>query len=72
MSRLPAITSKKLIKKLKKIGFIEDHITGSHVIMYEPKSGKRVVVPYHIRDISKGTLNSLLKEAGIDRSEILR
>ena len=72
MPRLPSLTPKKVIKKLKKLGFIKDHTTGSHLIFYHSKSERRAVVPYHLKDIPKGTLHSLLKEAGIDREEFLK
>lgn len=71
MPKLPSFTPKQLIKRLKNLGFIEDHITGSHIIFYHPKTGKRAVVPYHLKDIPKGTLLSPLREAGISRDEIL-
>lgn len=72
MPRLPSLTPKKVIKKLKNLGFIKDHATGSHIIFYHPKSKKRAVVPFHLKDLPKGTLSSLLKEAGIDRDEFLK
>jgi predicted RNA binding protein YcfA (HicA-like mRNA interferase family) len=40
MSKLPAITPKKLIKILEKLGFKLDHSTGSHFIFYNPKTKK--------------------------------
>jgi len=70
MPKLPAIKPKDLIKKLHKLGFIDDHQTGSHIIMMHPKTNRRATIPYHQHDIPKGTLNSLLKEAGISREEI--
>lgn len=39
--------------------------------MYHAETKRRAVVP-HLKDIPKGTLNSLLKEARIAREEILR
>ena len=72
MPKLPSLTPKKVIKKLKKLGYIKDHATGSHLIFYHPKSKRRAVVPLHLKDIPKGTLHSLLKEAGIDREEFLK
>ena len=72
MPKLPAIKSKELIKRLKKLGFLKDHQTGSHFIMWQPKTKRRAIIPIHLKDIPKGTLNSLLKEAGITREEISR
>ncbi|MBI2010283.1 MAG: type II toxin-antitoxin system HicA family toxin [Candidatus Chisholmbacteria bacterium] len=72
MPKLPALTPKQLLKKLTKLGFVKDHTTGSHIVMYHPRTKRRAVVPFHLKDIKKGTLNSLLKEAGISRAEILK
>lgn len=71
MPKLPAFTSKKLIKRLKALGFVEDHTTGSHIIFFQAVSGRRAVVPFHLKDIPKGTLSSLLREAGISRDELV-
>ena len=66
---MPVVTPKKLIKVLKEFGFQLDHSTGSHFIFYNPKTKKRAVVPYHLKDLPKGTLFSILKEAGISKKE---
>lgn len=70
MPKLPSITSQKLVKILKKFGFELDHSTGSHFIFYNPKTRKRAVVPFRTKDLPKGTLMSILKEAGIGRKEL--
>ena len=72
MPKLPNLTSKKLLGKLKQLGFIEDHQTGSHIVMFNSKTGKRAVIAIHLNDIPKGTLISLLREAGISREEITK
>ena len=72
MPKLPSITPRRLIKKLGKLGFIEDHPSGSHIIMYHPQTGKRAVIPYHLSDIPKGTLHSILKESGIGVNEFAK
>ena len=70
MPKLSNITSKKLIKILKSLGFQLDHSTGSHFIFYNSKTRKRAVVPYHTQDLPKGTIMSILREAGITRKEL--
>ena len=70
MSKLPSISSKKLIKILKSLGFTLDHSTGSHFIFYNSKNKKRAVVPYHVKDLPKGTIINILKEAGITKKEL--
>lgn len=72
MPKLPSLKPKKIIRKLKKLGFIEDHTTGSHIIFYHPKTKKRAVVPYHLKDLPLGTLLSLLREAGVDKEDFLK
>jgi predicted RNA binding protein YcfA (HicA-like mRNA interferase family) len=70
MSKLPVISSKKLAKFLEKLGFRQDHVTGSHFIFYNSKTNKRAVVPRHTKDLPKGTLLSILREAGVVKEEI--
>ncbi len=70
MPKLPSITPKKVIKILEKNGFLLDHSTGSHLVYYHPEKRRRVTVPFHRKDIPKGTLMSILKQAGIDREDL--
>lgn len=70
MPKLPTIKPRDLVKKLSKLGFVKDHQTGSHIIMFHPKTQRRAVIAYHQKNIKRGTLNSLLKEAGVTREEI--
>lgn len=60
---------KEIIAKLKKLGFEEDRQSGSHKIFYHPKTGNRSVVPYHLKEIPKGTFTSMLKESKISKEE---
>lgn len=70
MPKLPALNSKKMLRILKKEGFEIDHASGSHYILYQAASGKRVTIPYHARDLPKGTLCSILKMAGISKKDL--
>jgi predicted RNA binding protein YcfA (HicA-like mRNA interferase family) len=71
MSKLPALTPRKVIRVLERKGFILDRTKGSHQIYYHPETKRRVVLPVHKRDLPKGTLLEILKQAGIDRKEFL-
>ena len=66
MPKPPALTPEKLIKILIQHGFILDHQTGSHRVYFNKATKKRVVVPYHRKDLPKGTLLSIIKAAGIE------
>jgi predicted RNA binding protein YcfA (HicA-like mRNA interferase family) len=67
MPKIGSLTSKKIINLLKKNGFQLDHTTGSHFIFYHPQKKLRVTVPYHSKDLPKGTLIAILKQAGISK-----
>ena len=71
MPKLPAVKPRRVIQFLEKNGFVLDHTSGSHFIYYNPVSRRRAVVPSHNRDLPKGTLMSLLREAGFTREELI-
>jgi predicted RNA binding protein YcfA (HicA-like mRNA interferase family) len=70
MGKLPSFTSKEIVRLLKGKGFELDRSKGSHQIFFHSKSGKRVVVPMHNKDLPKGTFFSILKQAGIGKEEL--
>lgn len=70
MPKPPRLTPKKLIAILKRNGFQLDHTTGSHFVFYRPETKRRVVVAYHTKELPKGTLHSILKQAGLDVSQL--
>jgi len=71
MPKLPAIKPRQIIRFLEENGFVLDHTSGSHFIYYQPVSRRRAVVPLHNRELPKGTLMSLLREAGFTREELV-
>jgi predicted RNA binding protein YcfA (HicA-like mRNA interferase family) len=70
MPKVPALTPQKIAKVLEKKGFVLDRIRGSHRIYYNPDAKCRVVVPFHKKDLPKGTALPILKQAGICREEL--
>jgi len=71
MPKLPAIKPRQITRFLEQNGFVLDHTSGSHYVYYHPASRRRAVVPQHNRDLPKGTLMSLLREAGFTREELI-
>ncbi|MCX6718932.1 MAG: type II toxin-antitoxin system HicA family toxin [Candidatus Taylorbacteria bacterium] len=69
MPKLPVLTSKKVLTILQKNGFESDHMTGSHYSLYNQKTKRRVTVPFHTKDLPKGTLLSIMRMAGISRED---
>jgi len=55
---------------LKRKDFYLKRSKGSHQIFYNPETKRLVVVPFHKKELLKGTLLEILKQAGISREEI--
>ena len=73
MSKLPAVTSSDLIRVVKKFGFVEHSQKGSHLHLKREADKRRITVPVHKgRDIPKGTLTGILRDAGVSNEEFLK
>ena len=57
------MTSKELIKKLKKDGWRVIRIKGSHYIL--KKEDRIEVVPFHSKDLPKGLVDAISKRTGL-------
>jgi predicted RNA binding protein YcfA (HicA-like mRNA interferase family) len=68
--KLPSLTSQKVVKILERKGFVLDRSKGSHRIYYDSENKIRVAILYYKRDLSKGTLMEILKQAGISKEEL--
>jgi len=59
------MNSKKLIKQLEADGWYLVHAVGSHHQFKHPTKAGKVTVPHPKSDIAIGTVNSVLKQAGL-------
>ncbi len=59
------MTAKEMIKLLKANGFEEVRQNGSHKVFESKETGKITIVPYHSKDLAKGTEQNILKQAGL-------
>jgi predicted RNA binding protein YcfA (HicA-like mRNA interferase family) len=69
MSRLPVCSGQDAIRAFQKLGYQVDHQTGSHIILRHPQM-RRLTVPNH-RELAKGTLRALIREAGLTKEEFI-
>lgn len=69
MSKLPAIKPKKIVSILERFGFVYCRQKGSHKIF--KKDDLLVVVPYHNKDLKKGTLRKIIEDAGLTEEEFM-
>lgn len=70
MPKLPVLSADDVLKILQKFGFQIHRQTGSHIHLWNPERRLLVTVPNH-RELAKGTLISILKQAKIERGVFL-
>lgn len=60
---LPSLKSQQVVRALKRCGFLELRQKGSHLLLYNPTTKQRVVIPVHKgKDIKKPLLRKIIKE----------
>ncbi|HTQ65757.1 MAG TPA: type II toxin-antitoxin system HicA family toxin [Puia sp.] len=59
------MTAKEAIRLLKRNGWYEKEQKGSHKQFIHPTKKGKITVPIHSGDLPPGTLNSILKQAGL-------
>ncbi len=62
-------SGKRVVRALRRIGYIIDHQRGDHVFMHNLEKNISVIIPLH-KEIKKGTLNNIIKKAGITIDEL--
>jgi len=73
MSSLPILKPREVIKALLRAGFYIHHQTGSHArLLHRSNPELRVTVPIHSKDIPKGTLRRIIRQAGLTVEDFLR
>jgi predicted RNA binding protein YcfA (HicA-like mRNA interferase family) len=73
MPKLPVVSGERVVRALKRAGFVELRQRGSHVSLEKRVAEKtvRTVVPLH-DTLAKGTLSDILKQAGLTIDEFLK
>ena len=69
MGDLPSASGREIVRALERAGFVEKGQRGSHVKVRHA-DGRTAIVPMH-REIAKGTLRSILRQAGLTRDELV-
>ena len=70
MPRLPVISGDRFVNAICKVGYVWDHTEGSHMILLHT-SGRRLSVPRH-KELGRGLLRALIKDAGLSQQEFTR
>ncbi|HIJ64710.1 MAG TPA: type II toxin-antitoxin system HicA family toxin [Candidatus Hydrogenedentes bacterium] len=69
MSRLPSLAPRVVVAALKRPGFEERRQRGSHLFLWHPERESLVTVPMHARDLPRGTLKTIIRQAGLTEDE---
>jgi len=73
VNRLPRLNGRQVLQALRRGGFDLSHVRGSHHYLRRHDGTGLVVVPVHgNRTLPAGTLNSVLRQAGLTIEELNR
>jgi predicted RNA binding protein YcfA (HicA-like mRNA interferase family) len=72
MSRLPSLKPRRVLRALQRGGFLIHHSSGSHYILKHSNAPqRRVTLPFHYRDLKRGTLVSIVEQSGLTAERFL-
>jgi len=72
VSCLPILSGREVVRIFERLGYSVDHQTGSHIILRKATPpNRRLTVPNH-KEIAKGTLRGMIREAGITVDAFLK
>ena len=71
MTKLPILSGRECVKALEKAGFHIDRQKGSHLMLYRDDPASLVVVPNH-KELDRGTLKSIIRQAGLSDEEFAK
>lgn len=64
--RLPSLKPREVLRAVTRAGFFVHHVSGSHYILKHPdQPARRVTLPFHNKDLKRGTLLAIIDEAGL-------
>lgn len=71
MSILPRVSGREVVATLSKLDYEKDRQKGSHIVLRKvAHPHRRLVIPDH-KEISKGTLHAIIKQAGLTVEEFI-
>ncbi len=70
MTSLPQVSGRQCVAALLKKGFEFKRQNGSHIILRRDEPFAQVVIPDH-KSLDRGTLRSILRQAGLTTEEFI-
>lgn len=69
---MASFKAREIVKILGKLGYIQKRQTGSHLIMYNPSLKKTIPVPIHAKELKRGLVKAIIKQADSTEKEFLK
>lgn len=69
MTRLPSLTPKELVAALRRAGLQVIDDDGKHTRLWKEGLPRPVMVPRHAREVKRGLLADVIKQAGLTQDE---
>ncbi|MEK7573349.1 MAG: type II toxin-antitoxin system HicA family toxin [Patescibacteria group bacterium] len=69
---MPSFKAREIVRILQKLGYIQKRQTGSHLMMYHPKSKSIIPVPIHTKELKKGLVRGIMKQAESSEKEFIK
>ncbi len=69
---MPAFKAREIVRILQKLGYMQKRQTGSHLMMYNPKVKRLIPVPMHTKELKRGLVKGIIKQAESTEKEFLK
>jgi predicted RNA binding protein YcfA (HicA-like mRNA interferase family) len=69
LTRLPTLGATRIVKALKRAGFVQTGQKGSHLLLEHPISKHQTTVPIHGGEFKRSLMKAIIKQAGLSEEE---
>jgi len=71
--RVPSLRPRQALRALERAGFVVARTSGSHCrLIHQDDPTRKVTVPMHNQDLKRGTLRSIIAQAGLTVHEFIQ
>lgn len=71
MPKLPILSGQEIVKILQRKGFMHIRTKGSHAILVKETENGKVTIPVPLhKELAKGTLLSIIKQAAMTKEDL--
>jgi predicted RNA binding protein YcfA (HicA-like mRNA interferase family) len=67
---MKSVSSREMVRLLRHDGWVEVSVRGSHHQFRHPRKAGRVTVPHPKKDLSWPLVKSILRQAGLDETNL--